>query len=69
MGDRFVLIARKQEVRSRIEQLRRQLEHERSLGEQANARRVRSLENELERLMAEEYSLRMAIDQSQKSGG
>jgi len=65
MGERFALVARKQEVRSRIERLRRQLEHERSLGDQANARRVRSLENQLERLMAEEYSLRMAIDQSQ----
>lgn len=64
MSDRFTLIARKQEVRSRIEQLRRQLEHERSLGDQANARRARSLENQLEKLMAEERSLRVAIDQS-----
>lgn len=64
MSDRFTLIARKQEVRSRIEQLRRQLEHECSLGDQANARRARSLENQLEKLMAEERSLRVAIDQS-----
>ena len=32
MGERFQLMARKQDVRSRIERLRRQLEHERSLG-------------------------------------
>ncbi len=49
---------------TRIERLRRQLEHERSLGERANRRRLRTLENQLERLMAEEYNLRVAIDQS-----
>ena len=64
MGERFQLMARKQDVRSRIERLRRQLEHERSLGERANLRRLRTLENQLERLMAEEYNLRVAIDQS-----
>lgn len=65
MGERFALMARKHEVRGQIERLRRQLEHERNLGDQANARRMRTLENQLERLMAEEYSLRVAIDQSQ----
>ncbi len=58
MGERFQLMARKQDVRNRIERLRRQLEHERNLGERANRRRLRTLENQLERLMAEEYNLR-----------
>lgn len=64
MSGRYDLIARKHEVRGRIERLQRALAQERSLGERANRRRLRKLENELERLMAEEYSLRVAIDQS-----
>ena len=64
MSERFALIARKQEVRQRIEQLRRQLEHKRVQSAQGGNKRVRGLENELERLMAQEYNLRVAIDRS-----
>ena len=64
MTNRYDLIARKSEVRGRIERARRELEQERSLGNGANRRRLRRLEGELERLMAEEYCLRLAIDQS-----
>ncbi len=70
MGDRLDLIARKQDVRSRIERLRRQLAQEmeqtRSPGERAKSRRIRRLESQLEQLMAEEYRLRVAIDQSRE---
>ena len=64
MSDRFSLIARKQEVRRRIEQLRRRLERERMQSPQGAKKRVRGLEDELERLMAQEYNLRVAIDRS-----
>ena len=62
---RFDLIARKQEVRQAIERLRRQLEKEQNAADpQKNRRRIAQLEAQLERLMAEEYSLRQAIDRS-----
>lgn len=64
MNDRAQLIARKQEVRRQIERLRRQLEQVRSQGDKASQRRVRSLEDQLERLMATEMNLRLAIDRS-----
>ena len=64
MSERFALIARKQEVRQRIERLHRQLECERIQALKGDSRRVRNLQNELERLMAQEYNLRVAIDRS-----
>jgi hypothetical protein len=64
MANRADLVARKKEIRSRIERTRRELAQEREKGENANEGRVRSLEGDLGRLMAEEYRLRLAIDQS-----
>lgn len=64
MTSRHELVARKHEVRGRIERLRRELVREQDLGDQANRRRLRKLENQLERLMAEEYRLRVAIDRN-----
>jgi hypothetical protein len=62
---RFDLIARKNEVRQAIERLRRRLEKEQNAADsQRNRRRIAQLERELETLMAEEYNLRQAIDQS-----
>jgi hypothetical protein len=63
MADRFELVARKQELRRKLEQLQRQLEAAR-LQTPPPAQHIRGLEQEVERLMAEEYSVRIAIDQS-----
>lgn len=65
MADRFTLIARKQEVRRRLETLQRQLEHERAKAK-PNQRRINQLERQAEQLMAEESNLRLAIDQTSK---
>ena len=67
--DRFDLIARKQEVRRQIERVSRQLEAERNAARAAadprqDRRRIAQLEQQLQTLMAEEYSLRLAIDRS-----
>ncbi|MCC6453714.1 MAG: hypothetical protein IT328_02100 [Caldilineaceae bacterium] len=59
--DRETLIARKHTVRRQIERCQRQLEQLRQ-SEPLNARRIRTLEAELDRLMGEEYTLRLAID-------
>lgn len=63
MADRFALIARKQEVRRRLEVLQRQLAAER-VKPQPNQRRINQLERQAEQLMAEESNLRIAIDQA-----
>ena len=67
--DRFDLIARKQEVRRQIEQVNRQLEAENNAARAAadpkqDRRWINQLEEQLQRLMAEEYALRIAIDRS-----
>jgi hypothetical protein len=63
--DRFALIARKNEVRRRIERVTLALEQQRQLpAEKQDRRRLAGWERELETLMAEEYSLRLAIDRS-----
>lgn len=63
--NRDALIARKQEVRRSIEQLQRELA---KLEEQSSTwrtrHRKRKLESQLERLMTEEYALRLAIDRA-----
>jgi prefoldin subunit 5 len=59
--DRETLIARKQSVRQQIERCQRQLEQLRQ-AQPLNSRRIRTLEADLERLMGEEYTLRLAID-------
>ena len=63
MSDRFGLIARKQEIRRQIEQIRRQLAREQAQVT-PQQRRIRQWETQLEQLMAEEYNLRLRIDQS-----
>jgi len=63
MADRYRLIARKEEVRRKLEQMRRTLERERSKDPPAR-RQINRLEAQLEQLMAEEYNLRVAIDQA-----
>lgn len=63
MTDRFGLIARKQEIRRQIEQIRRHLEREQAQL-MPQQRRIRQWESQLEQLMAEEYNLRLRIDQS-----
>ncbi len=63
MADRDALIARKQELRRRIEQLRRALERE-MVKAPLPRRQISRLETQLEQLMAEEYNLRVAIDQT-----
>lgn len=63
MSDRFALIERKQAVQRQIEQARRRLERERLLP-RVNPSLIGQLETQLEQLMAEEYNLRLKIDQS-----
>jgi hypothetical protein len=64
MDDRFALITRKNEVRRQIEQVRRQLEREQAKRPASNIHTLRQLSARLEQLVAEEYRLRLAIDQS-----
>jgi hypothetical protein len=65
MTDREALIARKQMVRRQIEETRRKLTQARQPASgKPNTRRIRQLEDKLDRLMAEEYTLRLAIDRS-----
>lgn len=65
MADRFTLIARKQAVRRQLETLQRQLDHERAKPH-PNQRRINELERQAEQLMAEESTLRIAIDQASR---
>jgi hypothetical protein len=64
MADRFQLIARKNEVRQQLARLRLQLEREQAKLPPVPPRQLARLEQQLEQLMAEEYTLRVAIDQS-----
>jgi hypothetical protein len=59
--DRESLIARKHEVRRQIERYQREMEQLRQ-AQPLNLRRIRTLETQLEQLMGEEYTLRLAID-------
>lgn len=63
MANRETLIARKQALRQQIERVQRELAELRSQPVPP-ARRIRSLESQLEQQMGEEYNLRLAIDQS-----
>jgi hypothetical protein len=64
-GDRLALIERKEEVRSQIARLRRQLS---ALGDDPRRQRRRAeLEGELEALMAEEGRLRVLIDRASRA--
>lgn len=63
MANRDTLIARKEEVRRKLEQMRRTLERERAK-DPPSQRQINRLETQLEQLMAEEYNLRVAIDRA-----
>lgn len=72
--DRTALIARKHETIRKLGQARRELERLQALaderaatgqpGDRSTARRIRQLQSTVEKLMAEEYRLRLAIDRS-----
>ena len=63
--DRQALIARKYEVRRRLERAQRDLERLQALPSTwRTRRRIRDLQQEIDRLMAEEHTLRLAIDRS-----
>lgn len=64
MPDRFSLISRKNEVRRQLERLQRQLDHEQTKAPPINQRRLQQLAAQIEQLMAEESTLRVAIDQN-----
>jgi hypothetical protein len=63
--DRATLIARKQEVQRQLEQARRQLAAQQNAADpKRNRRRIAALEQQIEHLMAEEFTLRLAIDRA-----
>jgi len=65
--DRQALIARKQEVRRLLEQARRELTYiEGQPASWRNRRTINALQVKIERLMAEEYSLRLQIDRTRE---
>ena len=64
--DRSQLIDRKHQVIAQIQQARRELEPLRTREDRRSRRRVRALEERLEQLMAEEYRLRIEIDQTKQ---
>lgn len=64
MTEKAALIARKHDVIAQIERLRRQLASEEQRASSANKKRRAQLQHQLERLMAEEYRLRLQIDRS-----
>ena len=64
--DRSQLIDRKHQVIAQIQQARRELEPLRTREDRRSRRRVRALEEQIERLMAEEFKLRIEIDQARQ---
>ena len=65
--DRESLIARKQEVRRQLERAQASLvELENAAGPKQDRRRITQLQHQIERLMAEEFNLRLAIDQANR---
>ncbi len=63
-NDRELLIARKQEVLRELTRARRQLDGIRYSDSPHQRSRRQQLEGEVEKLMAEEYRLRIAIDRA-----
>ncbi len=63
MTDRATLIAHKETVRQQIERARRDLARE-EMRAAPSARRIQQLQEQIERLMADEFNLRIAIDRS-----
>jgi len=67
--ERPALIARKHEVRRQLEQAQRNLAHAQAQPSTWHARRqINTLQTQIERLMAEEYALRLAIDRAGREG-
>jgi len=64
MNDRESLIARKQEVLRELTRARRQLDAVQQADNRHQRQQAAALEGEVERLMAEEYRLRIAIDRA-----
>ena len=65
--DRESLIARKHEVRRQLERAQAALAQlENAAGPKQDRRRIAQLQNQIDRLMAEEFSLRLAIDQANR---
>ena len=63
--DRATLIARKHEVQRQLEQARRQLAAQQNAADpKRNRRRIATLEQQIEQLMAEQFNLRLAIDRT-----
>ena len=59
------LIARKQEVRRQLERAQaQQVQLENAAGGKRDRRRIAQIQQQIEQLMAEEHSLRLAIDRS-----
>jgi hypothetical protein len=67
--EREALIARKQEVRRQLSRAQASLaEIENAAGPKQDRRRMVKLQSEIDRLMVEEYNLRLAIDQAPRGG-
>jgi hypothetical protein len=65
--DRESLIARKQEVRRELARAQAALAQlESAAGPKQDRRRIAKLQNQIDRLMAEEFNLRLAIDQANR---
>ena len=66
--DRESLIARKREVRRELERAQAALAQlENAAGPKQDRRRIAQLQNQIDRLMAEEFNLRLAIDQANRA--
>jgi hypothetical protein len=66
--DRESLIARKHEVRRQLERAQASLiQLENAAGPKQDRRRVVQLQKQIDRLMAEEFNLRLAIDQTNRA--
>lgn len=66
--DRESLIARKQEVRRELERAQAALAQlENAAGPKQDRRRIAQLQKRIDYLMAEEFNLRLAIDQSRQN--
>jgi len=66
--DRESLIARKHEVRRKLERAQASLTQlENAAGPKQDRRRIVQLQNQIDRLMAEEFNLRLAIDQANRA--
>jgi len=71
--DRSALIARKEEVRRRLQAAQAELArlnaiaHENAAGPKRDRRRIVQLQQQIEQLMAEEYNLRLAIDRAART--